>query len=178
LQGLLTSPVQALTFSQKLDRVEVFLPIICAYNKHGCEEREMTLTGLKNFTDHCEPSDLLIVHFSGHGIYDEQLYLVCNGTDITNLDASAIGVDSIKRVLRKCKARHKLLVLDCCYAGGASFGAFKGVQDIEGMLSKELEGSASMILSACSRFELRANLCLQRIMLLQKRLPREVCHFI
>jgi tetratricopeptide (TPR) repeat protein len=115
--------------------------------------REPTLTGLKAFTDQCEPSDLLLVHFSGHGLYDEQLYLICNGTDITNLDASAIGVDTVKRILRKCKARHKLLVLDCCYAGGAFSGAFRGEQNIEGVLSKELEGSASIILSACSRLE-------------------------
>src|SRR6266487_1565070 len=128
----------------------------CAFTKAEwttAANRETTLTRLKAFTDQCEPSDLLLVHFSGHGLYDEQLYLICNGTDLTNLDASAIGVDTIKRILRKCKARHKLLVLDCCYAGGAFSGAFRGGQNIEGVLSKELEGSASIILSACSRLE-------------------------
>lgn len=128
----------------------------CAFTKAEwttAANRETTLTELKAFTDQCEPSDLLLVQFSGHGLYDEQLYLICNGTDITNLDASAIGVDAVKRILRKCKARHKLLVLDCCYAGGAFSGAFRGEQNIEDVLSKELEGSASMILSACSRLE-------------------------
>jgi hypothetical protein len=93
------------------------------------------------------------VHFSGHGKYDEQLYLICNSTDITNLDASALGMDAVKRILRKCKARHKVLVLDCCYAGGAFSGIFKGEQDIKDVLSKEREGAASIILSACSRFD-------------------------
>src|SRR6266702_1898344 len=79
--------------------------------------REAMLIRLKEIADQCETSDVLMVHFSGHGLYDEQLYLVCNGTDIMNLDASAIGADSVKRILRKCKARYKLLVLDCCYAG-------------------------------------------------------------
>jgi caspase domain-containing protein/AAA ATPase-like protein len=115
--------------------------------------RETTLTRLKNFADQCGTSDLLIVHFSGHGKYDEQLYLICNSTDITNLDASAIGMDAVKRILRKCKARHKVLVLDCCYAGGAFSGIFKGEQDLKDVLSKELEGAASVILSACSRFD-------------------------
>jgi Caspase domain len=115
--------------------------------------REMTLTALKGFADQCEAPDLLIVHFSGHGKYDEQLYLICNGTEIPNLDASAIGIDAVRRILRKCKARHKLLVLDCCYAGGAFSGPFKGEQDIQDLLSQEFEGSASIILSACSRFE-------------------------
>src|SRR6184192_1230523 len=59
--------------------------------------RETALTKLKTFANQCESSDLLIVHFAGHGKYDEQLYLVCNGTDITNLDASAIGIDAVKR---------------------------------------------------------------------------------
>ncbi len=127
----------------------------CAFTKAEwttAVTRETTLTELKAFTDQCEPSDLLLVHFSGHGVYDEQLYLICNGTDYTNLDASAIGVDAVKRILRKCKARHKLLMLDCCYAGGAFSEVFKkGEHNFEGVLSKELERSASIILSACSR---------------------------
>jgi len=115
--------------------------------------REATLTQLKIFAGQCEKSDVLIVHFSGHGIYDEQLYLICNGSDTTNLDASAIGVDAIKRILQRSKARHKLLVLDCCYAGGAFSGPFKGEPDIKGVLTQEFEGSASIILSACSRLD-------------------------
>jgi hypothetical protein len=116
--------------------------------------RETTLMKLQDFSDQCQRSDLLIVHFAGHGLYDEQLYLVCNSTKTKSLDASAIGVDAIKRILRKCKAGHKVLVLDCCYAGGVVPEILKrGEQDIRGLLSKELEGSASIILSACSRFE-------------------------
>jgi len=127
---------------------------LCAFTKVEwitATDRQMALTQLKDFADQCEPLDLLIVHFSGHGKYDEQLYLVCNGSDITNLDATAIGVDSVKRILRKCKARYKLLILDCCYAGGAIPGVFsKGEQDIRDMLQPEFQGSASIILSACS----------------------------
>jgi hypothetical protein len=147
--------------------VHVFTPIekhvAAALRAHPCAftkaegmkavSREATLTQLKTFASQCEKSDVLIVHFSGHGIYDEQLYLICNGTDTTNLDASAIGVDAIKRILQRCKARHKLLILDCCYAGGAFSGPFKGGPDIKGLLTQELEGSASIILSACSRLD-------------------------
>src|SRR5438874_152988 len=58
-------------------------------------DQQTTLTRLEEFASRCEPSDLLIVHFSGHGVYDEQLYLVCNGTDIKNVDISAIGIKTI-----------------------------------------------------------------------------------
>lgn len=156
--GPQTARLSSLKYAERdAERLTTALKVSpCAFTKAEwttAANRETALTGLKAFTDQCEPSDLLLVHFSGHGLYDEQLYLICNGTDITNLDASAIGVDTIKRILRKCKARHKLLVLDCCYAGGAFSGAFRGEQNIEGVLSKELEGSASIILSACSRLE-------------------------
>jgi uncharacterized caspase-like protein len=59
------------------------------------------------------------VHFSGHGIDDSELYLLCNETDINDLDANAIGIRSLKRKLEECQARRKILILDCCHAGGA-----------------------------------------------------------
>ena len=157
--------LSSLQFAQRdAERLATALKVSpCAFTKAEwitATNRGGTLTRLKTFTDQCEPSDLLLVHFSGHGLYDEQLYLICNETDITNLVASAIEVDAVKQILGRCQARHKLLVLDCCYAGGAFAGTFRGEQDIEGMLSKELkmsgpqlEGSANVILSACSRLE-------------------------
>jgi hypothetical protein len=115
--------------------------------------RDATLAGLNHFTGQCESSSLLFIHFSGHAFYDEQLYLLCNDTDIKDLVSSAIEISAIKTILRRCRARYKVLALDCCHAGGAYAGTFKGDQEVNEALKQTFQGSASVILSACSRHE-------------------------
>lgn len=127
----------------------------CSFTKTKCvtaTSRDITLLELQSFSRECESSDLFIIHFSGHAIYDEHLYLICNETDPDLLIASAIDIESIKGILRQCRASHKLLILDCCHASAAHYGALKGPPMIEEML-ETLQGSASIILSACSRRE-------------------------
>jgi tetratricopeptide (TPR) repeat protein len=116
-------------------------------------DRESTLTKLQHAARQCEPTDLFIVHYSGHGLYRKRLYLICNNADIENLRATAIEIEAVKEILDECRARHKLLILDCCYAGGAASGLFKSDQDIQTDLSKTFEGSAGIIISACSRID-------------------------
>ena len=117
------------------------------------EKRDKTLAELEQFAQKCEPSDLLIVHFSGHAIYYyEELYLLCNSTDIEkNLEASAIDISAVKRIIRRCRASHKLLVLDCCHAGAAFHSGFRSNQNLEEILHETTRGSASGVLAACSR---------------------------
>lgn len=115
--------------------------------------RDDTLRRLKLFTDKCEVDDLLVVHFSGHGMYDRELYLLCNDTDVNDLEASAMNIAAIKRYLGKCRARQKLLILDCCYSGAALETTFKSSGEAQIIDSLGLQGSASIILTACSRFE-------------------------
>ena len=114
------------------------------------ESPQSALAGLNRFVEQCEPSDLLLVHFSGHGWYHRQLFLLCNSTEIDDCISSAIKIDDIKSYLDKCKARHKVLVLDCCHAGGAHSGLFKGDQDIRNTFQQAL-GSTYVILLACSQ---------------------------
>src|SRR5947209_1204046 len=49
------------------------------------QSRKDGLKGFKDFAEQGDPSDLLLVHFSGHAIFDEQLYLLCNDTDVKDL---------------------------------------------------------------------------------------------
>src|SRR5450755_2037822 len=51
-----------------------------------------TLANLSQFVRQCESPDLLVVHFSGHAILDEELYLLCNETDCDDLISSAIDI--------------------------------------------------------------------------------------
>ena len=131
----------------------------CSFIKAECmlaTDPRTTLFGLQQFSKECEPSDLLVVHFSGHAIYDEHLYLLCNETDPDFLIASAIDIALIKAILRQCRASHKLLILDCCHAGAAHSSALKsdpGIENVLDVLRETSQGSASVILSACSRRE-------------------------
>ncbi len=116
-------------------------------------ERNSALAGLSQFVKRCQSPDLLIVHFSGHAILDEDLYLLCNETDCDDLVSSAIEIGAVKKILSRSPARYNLLILDCCHAGGAHRGAFKGEQDIQDVLNQAFQGSANVILSACARYE-------------------------
>src|SRR5579875_2403968 len=63
-------------------------------------DRATGLKGFQEFVEQCEPSDTLLVHFSGHALFDEQLYLLCNETDCNNL-TTAIEISTVKYILRK-----------------------------------------------------------------------------
>ena len=115
------------------------------------QSRTIALAGFKTFTEQCQPSDLLLVHFSGHAIFDEQLYLLCNDTDVNDLFSTALEINTLKTILRRSKARSKVLLLDCCHAAGANPGALKGEQEIREIIQSTVQGSAAVILSACSR---------------------------
>ncbi|GHO79576.1 hypothetical protein KSD_73470 [Ktedonobacter sp. SOSP1-85] len=116
-------------------------------------EPRKTLAKLNQFVKRQQSLDLLLVHFSGHAIFDEELYLLCNETDCDDLISSAIGIDTIKKMLSRSPARHKVLVLDCCHAGGALREPFKGMQEIRESLDRTFQGSTSAILCACAKRE-------------------------
>ena len=156
--GPQTERLDALKYAEKDAQrlAEALLTPHCAFTKAEstiAKSRQPTLDSLHSFVKQCEPSDLLLVHFSGHADQEGQLFLLCNDTDIDNYFSSAISIDAIKFYLDKCKARYKVLVLDCCRAGAAYPGAFKGDQDIQSSLQQTLKGSVNIILLACSHRE-------------------------
>ncbi|MGO9600274.1 MAG: caspase domain-containing protein [Isosphaeraceae bacterium] len=66
-----------------------------------------------------EEGDMAFVFFSGHGfLADGQLYLAPMDCNHKNLELTALRTDDLREMLRRCKARKKVLVLDCCHAGG------------------------------------------------------------
>src|SRR5712691_5205816 len=84
------------------------------------DESHILLKHLESFAYACERSDLLVVHFSGHGyVWKGQLYLLCNTTDVDAklFTSTAISITDIKTILDQCNTKHKLLILDCCFAG-------------------------------------------------------------
>src|SRR5690349_10841729 len=96
--GPQTEQVKALKYAHRDAQrlAEALLAPPCTFTKAEwtiAESPQPTLAGLNRLIKQCEPSDLLLVHFSGHGNYEGQLFLICNGTDIDDCLSSAIKVE-------------------------------------------------------------------------------------
>lgn len=63
--------------------------------------------------------DLLLLYFSGHGVLDAegQLYLATPDTERDLLDATAVTAYYVNRLMRRCRSRRQVLILDCCHSG-------------------------------------------------------------
>jgi uncharacterized caspase-like protein len=72
-----------------------------------------------------QPDDLLLLHYSGHGMKSEsgELFLAACNTRPTRLRATAVSADFVQQCMRDSRSRSIVLFLDCCYAGAFSQGA-------------------------------------------------------
>jgi hypothetical protein len=72
-----------------------------------------------------ERDDLLLLHFSCHGVKDTRgrLYLAARDTDLTQLGATAVAANFVNDLLAETHARRVVLMLDCCYSGAFARGA-------------------------------------------------------
>ena len=65
--------------------------------------------------------DLLLVYYAGHGLLDadDRLHLALPETKSDALH-TALDYEALRRVLARARVAHKVLILDCCFAGAAS----------------------------------------------------------
>ncbi len=84
---------------------------------------EVNLAVEEFFADR-RPDDLLLVHFSCHGVKDEDgdLYFATSNTMLRRLGATAVGADFVNRCISRSRSRRIVLLLDCCYAGAFERG--------------------------------------------------------
>jgi DNA-binding beta-propeller fold protein YncE len=70
------------------------------------------------------PSDLLLVHFSCHGVKDEdgELYFAMANTQLRRLRATAVAAEFVNRLMNRSRSQRVVLLLDCCYAGAFEHG--------------------------------------------------------
>lgn len=68
--------------------------------------------------------ELLLVHFSGHGLKDDdgQLYLAAADTRIDRLMSTAVEAGWVNRLMTKCRSDKIALFLDCCFGGAFTTG--------------------------------------------------------
>lgn len=70
------------------------------------------------------PDDVLLVHFSCHGLKSEsgELFFAARNTRPERLGSTAIPADFVQRCLRSSRSRSIVLLLDCCYGGAFGQG--------------------------------------------------------
>ncbi|MCP4695909.1 MAG: tetratricopeptide repeat protein [Gammaproteobacteria bacterium] len=81
-------------------------------------DKNAVQAGLDQLVDQCGQNDTLIFYYSGHGLLERgKLHLLL--TEDADTETGKFPVSNITRALEKCRAAHKLLILDCCHAGAA-----------------------------------------------------------
>lgn len=73
------------------------------------------------------PSDLVLLHFSCHGLKDDagELHLAATNTVPDLLGSTAVEAAWVSRVMQRSRAQRVVLLLDCCYGGAFERGLIR-----------------------------------------------------
>jgi Caspase domain len=79
---------------------------------------------VEEFFSDRSPDDLLLMHFSCHGVKDEggELHFATSNTKLHRLSATSVAADFVNRRMNRSRSRRVVLLLDCCYAGAFERG--------------------------------------------------------
>ncbi len=102
----------------------------------------------------CQPEDLVLLYFSGHGLRSEEgeLYFVAQDTEPDLLE-TAISAQSIQKTLNRCPAKRQIVILDCCFSGAfADSWLAKGGN--YGILQSQLGAEGRVVLMSSDSSEL------------------------
>jgi Caspase domain len=118
------------------------------------DERELRRRLATFFGTERRPEDLLVVHFSCHGIKDAsgELYLAASDTDKDLLDATGIQSAWLNQRLNRCRSKRIVVLLDCCYSGSFPFGTHvRADEDVNA--PAHFEGHGRAVITASSSME-------------------------
>jgi hypothetical protein len=118
------------------------------------EEQPQLARRIARFFANRRADDLLLLHFSCHGIKDErgELYLAATDTEVDLLSATALSASWLNEQISRSRARRSVVLLDCCFSGSFPFGArvrSGGTVDV----GAHLEGRGRAILTASNSME-------------------------
>jgi hypothetical protein len=114
---------------------------------------EVNLAVEEFFADR-RPDDLLLLHFSCHGVKDEggELFFATANTRLRRLGATAVAAEFVNRRMSRSRSRRVVLLLDCCYAGaferGMTARAGSGVA-----IEEQFGGRGRAVITASSAME-------------------------
>ena len=100
------------------------------------------------------PGDLLLVHFSGHGVKDEdgELYFAASNTVLGRLGATAVAAEFVSRRMSRSRSRRVVLFLDCCYAGAFERGLVARA-GVDMGIGQQFGGRGRAVITASSAME-------------------------
>ena len=100
------------------------------------------------------PGDLLLVHFSGHGVKNEdgELYFAASNTVLGRLGATAVAAEFVSRRMSRSRSRRVVLLLDCCYAGAFERGLVARA-GVEMGIEQQFGGRGRAVITASSAME-------------------------
>jgi hypothetical protein len=109
---------------------------------------------LEDFFDDRRPDDVLLLHFSCHGIKDEagRLFFAVADTQKHRLNATAIAADYVNDLLNQTRSRRVVLFLDCCFSGAFTRGMLaRGGEALD--VQERFHGRGRAVLTATSALE-------------------------
>jgi hypothetical protein len=70
------------------------------------------------------PDDVLLLHFSGHGLKSEsgELFFAASNTRLDRLGSTAVSAEFVQHCMRDSRSRSIVVLLDCCYGGAFAQG--------------------------------------------------------
>lgn len=99
-----------------------------------------------------EAHDVLLIYFAGHGLrdpHDLELHLALKHT-VPGEPESSLRYEYLRREVLKSQARHKVVILDCCYSGSA----LGGVLDTAGQIANHTPIDGAYLLTSCAETRL------------------------
>src|SRR5216683_4213669 len=120
------------------------------------ERHYLVKAALDDFFSDNSPEDVLLVHFSCHGVKDPagRFFFATSDTRKSRLDSTAIDAEYVNVLLNRTRSRHVVLLLDCCFSGAFIKGmlprADRGVDVLERFKDS---GRGRAVLTATSELE-------------------------
>ena len=114
---------------------------------------------IEDFFAEGRPDDLLVLHFSGHGLKSDsgELFFTAANTRPARLGSTAIPADFVQRCMRSSRSRSIVLLLDCCYGGaftqGARVRASGSANVLDAFPKDRLGGRGRAVITACNAME-------------------------
>ena len=118
------------------------------------DETHATLTrAIARFFRDRRPQDLLLLHFSCHGVKDEdgELYLAATDTDLSLLSATGISSSWLNERITRTRSRRTVVLLDCCFSGSFPSGLRSRGDDVDA--PQQLQGRGRAIITASNAME-------------------------
>ncbi len=117
---------------------------------HNPETTRDVHTVIRRAAAQVDVSGLLLLYFAGHGVIDPDtgvLHLAVGQTMPDSAYSSAVPFDWVRRLVQGSRSAHRVVILDCCYAGRAIPGL--GTAD-DAALATQVEIDRSCVLVAAS----------------------------